>query len=146
MVKLGRLKTVYIYFWAAYFQAFSQNLKSGCPGDMFPHKFVKALVNFSAFSPRIGCPPDTWTPFWLKAWLLFKNKANILICVAFKTSTPFIWKHGEMPKEQQCIDTKLGVITIQSISQGKKTIQRHSSVNIMHRYNSTTISLRNILR
>ena len=48
-------------------QAFSQNLKSGRPGGMSPHKFVKALVHFSSFSLRIGRPQDTRTPFWLKA-------------------------------------------------------------------------------
>ena len=40
-------------------QAFSQNLKSGHPGGMSPHKFVKALVHFASFSPRIGRPQDT---------------------------------------------------------------------------------------
>ena len=57
---------VYCYIWEN--QAFSQNLKSGRPGGMSLHKFVKALVHFASFSPRIGHPQDTWMPFWLKAW------------------------------------------------------------------------------
>ena len=48
-------------------QAFSQNLKSGRTGGIFPHKFGKALVHFASFSPRIGRPQETWMPFWLKA-------------------------------------------------------------------------------
>ena len=43
-------------------QAFSQNLESGHPGGMLPHKFVKALVHFSSFCPRIGRPQDTRMP------------------------------------------------------------------------------------
>ena len=40
-------------------QAISQNVKSGRPGGISPHKFGKTLVHLASFSPRIGCPQDT---------------------------------------------------------------------------------------
>ena len=52
--------------WVLQFnQAFSQILKSGRPGGMFPHKI--RLSEFSLnFSKKSGLPQDAWPPFWLK--------------------------------------------------------------------------------
>ena len=67
-------------------QAFSQNLKSGRPGGMPSHEFVKALVHFSSFSPRIGHPQDT--PLAKSLWTFLHHLGfSFFFCFQWKYSS-----------------------------------------------------------
>ena len=50
-----------------------------CP----PINLLKSsLVHFSSFSPRIGRPQDSRTPFWLQAWFLGKTLFILSQCLS----------------------------------------------------------------